>query len=544
MSKKEPHPDQLPQPHLDIDPSSALQTLKRLRVPGEGVHTSEGENFNHTLFARDSAIAARELLERDPTIAHEAILMLAAKQGTGIDTHSDEEPGRIHHEYRDMNEWKAGLPNRLVRSAMSVVWGGTTRKMMTYFSMDSTPLYTQLVADYSDTHPSVLSETVKQHDGEEVSIAESLAAAADWMVSHKTKDNLIEIPRHNKYGLPHQTWKDSLTGYIHENGDSLNLSQPIAYLEVQALVIDGLIRSAATLKGTYPEKAAVWKKAATEITRATLQDFWQEDSQYFISSIDRDKHGEHRRNGVEQSDPGWMLNTGMFDDLPEEERKKYITGIITTLFSDNFLTDAGIRSRSLEYARANNVVDYHGSLVTWPSDTYMISRGLRRQGFFNLADQLDARILNSVNIAGDFYEFFIVEKDGTVLLNIDAAMKKNPGAKRLAVQLLPDKGIAWTVAAALEIKDRNTRQAKYPPQPSLEPWKRKLEEEILAQIPNVTPIKTRAEMQQKFAANPGVYIDTFQGAVETANDLWEAFRLRLDSKTKKLSNHAIKTHQI
>lgn len=516
--------------NLATDPSSALDTLSHLRIRGEGLYTSEGEHFNHTLFARDSAIAARELLERDPRIAHDVILMLASRQGTERDDNSDEEPGKIHHEDRDMDKWQAGTTNRLVRSAMSVIWGGTPKKMMTYFSMDSTPLYMILVSEYAALYPEILSETVTQQDGRDTSIATSLEEAADWIMSHKTKYGLIEVPRHNKYGLAHQTWKDSLTAYIHRNGESLNLSQPIAYLEVQVLVVDALRGAYSTLRKHVPKKARLWEQASNEIAESTLKNFWQEDSQFFISSIDKDHDGHPRRNTIEQSDPGWMLHTKIFDNLSASERKKYITGIITTLFSNKFLTDAGIRTRSVIYAKTLDVVDYHGSLVTWPIDTYMIAKGLRKQGFPKLAEQLEIRILNAINTSGDFYEFFFVEEDGTVIFDLKTAQKKLPGAKTLSVQLLPDTGIAWSVTAALMIKEsidhpeENSQSAA---------WKKKLEVKILRNMPHVTLLETKKEMEKKFAIKPNVYLSTLKGDAKSIGDLFEAFRLRLNIKPKK-----------
>jgi glycogen debranching enzyme len=525
----------------DLDTSSALKALARLREKGKGIHPSEGENFNHTLFARDSAISARQLIGHDPTIAHETILALASRQGAQFNPRTEEEPGRMHHEERDMTKWKAGLPNKLMRSALSVLWGGSATNMMTYFSMDATPLYLLLVSDYTVYDASILDERVTLRDGSNISIAESLEAAADWIIGHQTQEKLIEIPRHNRYSLTHQTWKDSLTGYIHGNGDSLNLSQPVAYLEVQALCVDSLIRTADTLKKRSPQKAIHWKKVAEEITQATLHDFWEEGSQYFISSIDRDKHGERRKNSVEQSDPGWLLNTAIFDHLSERERKKYVSGIISKLFSADFLTDAGIRSRSLQYADVLAVADYHGALTSWPIDTYMISQGLRRQGFAKLADQLDARIINSVNISGEFYEFFIVDKDGTVVLNLEQAKKRGSHAKTLAIQFLPDKGFGWTVAADIMVKNR--RKLHWKPAPE-RPWNRSLERKILSRIPEISPVTTREELRKRFAINPGIYLSTFRGKVKTAGDLFEAFRPRLDRKAKKLSVHALKTHRI
>lgn len=542
-----PHSNASPskaQDRPDLDTSSAIHSLKRLRASPKGVHTSLGVKFNNTLFARDSAITARELIDQDRELAREVILTLASQQGTAVNQASDEEPGRIHHEYRDFHEWEISKAKKLPMIAASIIWGGDTQSFTSYFSMDSTPLYVLLIADYFDRDPSILDERVVQKDGREILITESLTAAADWMLSHKTDHGLAEVRRRNKYGLTHQTWKDSLTGYIHENGDSLNLSQPIAYLEVQGLIIEGLRRAAKVLSKQLPERALSWREGADEIARTTLHDFWDEDDQYFVSSLDRDRYGNLRKDGVEQSDPGWLLATSIFDDIPENDRRKYIMGIVAKLFSEDFLTDAGIRSRSVEYATTLGVADYHGALVSWPIDTYMIAKGLRRQGFPKLAEQLEARVLNSVNIAGDFYEFFYVEANGKVLLNPEAARKHHPGAKDFPAQMFPEKGIAWTVAATLMIKYRNSSHPTKTNLKSSRAWQAELEDDILAHIPDISPIEAASMLEEKFKAGPTIHLDFKKGSAFTAKSVWEAYRPRLSRKKQKLSTYALKSHQV
>ncbi|MEO6109503.1 MAG: amylo-alpha-1,6-glucosidase [Candidatus Saccharimonadales bacterium] len=531
-----------PSVRADLNTSSAIQALARIRVPGVGVHPSRGTNFNNTLFGRDSAITSRELLDHDPEVAHDAILALATLQGTGYQDSTDEEPGRIHHENREFSEWHAPFRNKTTRLAASIIWGGTTQEMNTYFSMDSTPLYVLMVADYAKKFPSILDEVVTQRNGEYASIKQSLIAAADWMVSHITSEGLVEIARHNKYGLTHQTWKDSLTSYIHENGDSLNLSQPIAYIEVQSLVVDALSRASDTLEEDHPEKAAEWWSKAALISQSTIRRFWDEKDDYFVSSMDRNTSGELRKDGVEQSDPGWMLNSAIFDGLPEDKRQKFVTAITRQLFSPHFLTDAGIRSRSVKYIHSLPVADYHGAYTTWPLDTYFFAKGLRRQGLPRLAEQLESRILNAVNISGEFFEFYYVEPDGTVLLNPDAARKKLPGAKNLPAQFYPEEGFGWTIIAALVIKHRNTHRHRRQEDPSA--WQTVLEDNILSEIKHISPIKTVEELQARFKSNPGVYLDFSKGMAQTMKSVWEAFRPRLPQKQRKLAGHAVRMHTV
>src|SRR5690606_37677332 len=143
-------------------------------------------------------------------------------------------------------------------------------------------------------------------------------------------------------------WKDSITGYIREDGEPLNLSKPIAYLEVQAFTAEALQKVSATLPAS--KKTERYRNKAAAVRQATLDKFWIPDRQFFAPALVSDDRGKHRRMYVLSSDPRWLLQTNVFDDLPNQERQKYVSGIVRGLFSAHFLTDAGLRTRSLQYA--------------------------------------------------------------------------------------------------------------------------------------------------------------------------------------------------
>lgn len=526
---------QIPSPHLveaipEITPSSAVMVTHRLRSEGKGLYTSEGEHFNNTIFARDSAIAARELFSRDPQIAHEVILTLASLQGVTHNKRSEEEPGRIHHESRNFASWESPKFAKEGFKLLSLVWGGNRQDMVTYFSLDSTALYALLVTDYAATDSSILNERVTRRDGKEITIEKSLRDSADWMSQHVTRDGLVEVPKHNKFALIHQTWKDSLTGYIREDGQPLNLSKPIAYLEVQALTTEALQRVSTVLP--HSGKTEMYGKKAAKVKQAILDRFWIPEREFFASAIDYDDRGEHRRIDVLQSDPGWLLQTSLFDNLSQSDREKYISGIVRGLFSPDFLTDAGIRTRSLQYAGLINAADYHGSLVTWPVDTFMSAKGLRRQGFPQLAEQLEARILNAVNMAGNFYEFFFVDTSGKALLDPNKAKYKHPGDRDWAVQMFPESNIAWTVAAIVAIKSQTTKGGSAQKQSSSTKhvkWQRDLETEVLGKIKRISMIKRIDQLRLGKPEQPNIHIH--QSAAELAKQLLKAYKSMIGRAT-------------
>ncbi len=510
-------------PKLDINPPSALSALRRLDTTnGRGLFTSAGTNYNNAIFGRDSLIASSELLGWEPRIAHEVILTLASLQGTRDNNQSDEEPGRIHHENREFKTWQASPLKKATFEAMSSLWGGNFQEMTTYFSIDATPRFILLIDDYAKDHPDILNEKVKRADGQEITVEQSMVDAANWIAGHIAQSGLVEVGRHNPTSLMHQTWKDSPTGYIHENGDMANVTKPIAYLNIQTIAADSLSAAAKLVTDDRPDEVASWQKSSRSITANTIQKFWMEDKQFFAAAIDKDSHGQERQLRTVQSDAGWMLNSSIFDHLSEGERTKYVSAIVKELFSNDFLTDVGIRSRSLQYADTLNVADYHGSLVSWPIDSYMIAQGLRKQGLPKLAKQLESRILNAVNMSGDYYEFYYVQPGGEVLLDPKDAESKRPKAQDLPIQMYPESDIAWTVAAVFMIKFRNGQKAVNEDSLNEGSWVKQLEDSVLAHIKNIVPIKTIAGLEQEYPEQPNVYLDMKKGSANTVKKVGPA----------------------
>lgn len=510
--------DELPKKHVVSAPSS-LAALHRLRVKGRGLYTSEGENYNNAIFGRDSIIASRELLSWEPAIAHDVILTLASLQGTDNHLLSDEEPGRIHHESRSFKSWKKSPVEKFALKTLFHLWGASYKEMTNYFTIDATPLFILLIADYAKQDPTILSERIRRKNGEEMTVEQSMVDAADWIMNHVADSGLVEVGRHNPVGLFNQAWKDSVTGYIRDDGEMINISEPIAYLNIQSLAVDSLTAAAQLVSEDRVEQATLWRTTAKTIAKNTVERFWIEKEQYFSAVIDRDPHGKPRQINVIQSDAGWLLNSPLLNQLPHADRHKYVTGIITMLFSKDFLTDAGIRSRAVRYADQEKMADYHGSLTSWPIDTYMAARGLRKQGFPRLADQLEARILNSVNMSGDYYEFFYVLPDGAVVLDPDHARKLHKGATSLAVQMYPEAGIAWTVATSFMIKRRRGQHDEIKAFALQSTWEAQLETKVLSSIKQVKAYRSLQELRDNYPQQPNVYFNLASGGAMTSRVL-------------------------
>jgi hypothetical protein len=94
----------------------------------------------------------------------------------------------------------------------------------------------------------------------------------------------------------------------------------------------------------------------------------------------------------------------------------------------------------------------------------MIAKGLRRQGFPELAEQLEARLLATANLLGSNYEFVVVDDAGRIVhpaLTRALAETLFPGTVGpLPTEMLPEVNIAWSVTAMLRIKSERVERRR------------------------------------------------------------------------------------
>ncbi len=188
-------------------------------------------------------------------------------------------------------------------------------------------------------------------------------------------------------------------------------------------------------------------------------------------------------------------------------------GIVRTLFSAELLTAAGIRGRALadHNPRFRN---YHENV--WPVDTAMIARGLRRQGLEELADQLEARLVNVANMLGGVFEFVAVDGEGRVVdprLSADGAARLfGHAVPGLPTEMVPDEPMGWTATALLAVKRGRARRARegralaerLAARPA---WLTELTRDVLASIESVEVCATRAELEERYVALAPAYLD-------------------------------------
>lgn len=468
---------------------------------GKGVYASSDTLFKGAVFGRDSLEVADDLLLSRPRLARRILFALATLQGIHSSDVNEEEPGKIVHEYRTIVVDGKPLDDvsRHIFEELSTRWGGTEKELAYYGSVDATPHFIRTVGRYCKAKGTgVLDEKVVRRDGSVVTLRDSLLSAVDWLMDKlaDSSSGLLEYYRRNPHGIFNQVWKDSREFYVHANGQLANHDQPIASIEVQGLAYDAL-RHAAIL---FPQRANEFKQRAQRLRDRTLELLWMPKKHYFVLGIDHRPDGRIRCIKITTANPAALLDSEFFDDVPPRDKKKYIKGIVRNIMGTDFLTDAGIRSRSIREGHLIKFWDYHGSYTTWPKETYDIAKGLRRQGFPKLAQQLENRLLNVIRKSRSYPEFVYVDHRGRVLAG--------PPAARLHGTLMlvdstnePESVQAWTVSAALAItmnrfsgfRRRQVRQ---------EAWQQKLEQEVLVHIPHVAPLKGFKELSARYPDYP------------------------------------------
>lgn len=470
-----------PLQHSDLDTviPGIRDAYARLRSQeGKGLYTSRGSFYNKTIFGRDAAMSAKFVADFDHQAARDVIRTLVGLQGVTHNSKTQEEPGRIHHEWRNFRLWRGSFFERLPFWVFHSKWNVRDHLLLTYFSLDTTAGFIRLVHKYA-THidESVLDMPVKNKLGGATTVRAALEAAAEWIVDAIDDNGLVSERRSNEWSLPFQTFQDSF--YTRSDGSLANHKGRIAYLEVQGFAADALYDMAHLMPDH--EKYHIWRETAIRMHYAALTMFRRDDL-FLASAID-----QNGQIDVPNVSAGWILNTFIWHEIHDEDRKKYIAPIVERLFSDEFLTPVGLRTRSLyQQNPIKGAIDYHGSETVWPMFSFMVIEGLRRHRMYTLAQQLENRVINGLNAVGNFAEFHIVTRDGIVV--VPSKKRRLPAVNS---QMKPEQNIGFSVVPAMVMAWRTIHPTARLHQ---KPWQTEVEEKILknlTHIERVEPVKAR-----------------------------------------------------
>ena len=143
----------------------------------------------HALFGRDSLICSLQVLPAAPEVARATLRALAARQGRADDPETDEEPGKILHEYRARG-------GRVVRRGRLA---GARRRLLYYGTADATSWF--LV---------VLDRARRRRATAELEPA--WRAAAGWLAGALDARRRLRPlrPARSPGGLAQQGWRDAI----------------------------------------------------------------------------------------------------------------------------------------------------------------------------------------------------------------------------------------------------------------------------------------------------------------------------------------------
>jgi glycogen debranching enzyme len=332
-----------------------------IRLKGESmVLPAAGLPWFLTIFGRDTLITAYQTICLAPELARGALLALAMFQATEYDDFTDQEPGKILHEYRSGELTRLGLkPHNPY-----------------YGAADTTQLWLIVLSEYWRWTGD--DELVHQ-------LRDNAHAALRWIDEYGDRDHdgYIEYATRSPQGLGNQCWRDSWDGVLFSTGAMPVL--PIATCEIQGYTYDAKLRFAELADGPLndPELARRLRSEAADLRDRFNRDFWIDDrGGYYALGLDGDK----RQIDLMTSNMGHLLWSGIVPPA----RATIIAG---QLMSDHLFSGWGVRTTSTA-DRAFNPIGYHMGTV-WPHDNSIIAHGLARYGFRQEANRIILAMLDA-----------------------------------------------------------------------------------------------------------------------------------------------------
>lgn len=447
----------IPTPKQPLSAMEALQILASAQAPTDiGQHgpllaagafpehkTITELRLYEAIFGRDTLIAARFLSDQFPALTRSTVTHLAELQGVAVNPRAEEEPGKIIHEARPIDDL---IADQLTRTRG---WAWPY-----YGSIDATPLFISTAARYVLDHDqNFIHEPFSTRNQQTKTIGQAIDAAVGWMTKKmdQNPEGLLESHQMNKAGGNLiQSWKDSLDSHHHSDGTLANFSYGIASIEVQGYAYDALLDAAElyTRIKASSKKINELQNRAEHLRNLILNKFWLDNISFFALGSDRDKNGKIRLLDVRSSNAGQLLNSRLLDGQDQkisEIRQK----IANTLLSPSLLSQRGIRTLATNENRYRPRSYHNGSVWIW--DNYWISLGLLRHGFTDEAKDLWKRILTTVKQAKCFPEFVSGDDTDPLLPNRTIRVHDNVYNFDHSIEQPPQHIQAWTVASVIAI---------------------------------------------------------------------------------------------
>jgi glycogen debranching enzyme len=359
-------------PHLQCDLQLLVQVMDksaddllalraRALIDGQEITLpAAGSPWFQTLFGRDTLITAYQTVGGNPHLARGALISLAKLQGRRCNDFTDEEPGKILHEYRSGEFTQLGI-----------------RPYNPYFgTADATQLWLILLSEY--WRWTCDNDLVQKLRG-------NALAALEWIDRYGDRDGdgYVEYGTRSPQGLGNQGWRDSWDGVQFADGTIPVL--PIATCELQGYTYDAKLRLAELADGPLADQAlaARLRSEAMLLSERFNEDFWiDERGGYYAVGLDGDKHQIDSMT----SNMGHLLWSGI---VPPERAPI----LAQHLMSDAMFSGWGIRTLSTD-DDGYNPIGYHTGTV-WPHDNSLIMQGLTQYGHRTEANRVAMAILEA-----------------------------------------------------------------------------------------------------------------------------------------------------
>jgi glycogen debranching enzyme len=347
----------------------------------------------HALFGRDSLIFALQVLPLRPDVADATLRSLAALRGRGFDPDTEEEPGKILHEY-----WPVA-PAWLVEQGWPIRDGG-----MRYFgTADATSWFLVVLAARGDR-------------GLTDELRPTWRGAGAWLEGALDRGaGLVRSgPRTRPGGLSQQGWRDTSDPQRSHGGgivrtDGSTPMAPLADADSQGAAVAAL----RALGRLDPDRAAHWRELESRLRARVTADFGTE-------VLAREADGTPVPGPGSQL--GWLLWSGALDDAVVEAAAERLT-------QPDVLTPFGVRTLSSRHPQFGAHAYHRGAV--WPFDSWLSWGGLRAAGHLEAAEQVRRGVLTALDTLGRAPELYAVTASG----NLESIARSN------RVQ-------AWTVGAA------------------------------------------------------------------------------------------------
>lgn len=354
-------------------------------------------------FGRDGLVAANDLMPEFPLLTRTTLLDFASLIGSSKNQGREEEFGRMFHEARQPDDPIAR------KVTLERGWGWPF-----YAAVDATPLFVKTLYNYVANSPegvAFLDESYTGRDEQRHCMWDALRYSMMWIVKriNHNPERFLEYKPAFESSLHNQVMEDSWDSHFHSDGSLADFTRGVCSTEVQGLAYDALLMAAELLEKqpVFRQEAAEYCKFAPMIRLSVLKHLVVKDERglYLAVGADRDERGQVRVMKVRKAMPNGILSSRMFADKNNHENRLIPEACAKTIFEPSLLCAAGVRSLASDERRFMPGAYHNGS--SWPMQTFTLAEGLRLQGFYTLADNLDRRIVNVMESTKQYPEYAI-----------------------------------------------------------------------------------------------------------------------------------------